>query len=74
MDPPLVPLNYMTQPCTTQHAQVLALPARSERYGLFFTPNDWTNTNRLGFSILALVFNRTVCFGSAELDLSLKLS
>ncbi len=32
-------LNYMTQPSTTQ---VLALPARSEQYGLCLTPNDWT--------------------------------
>ena len=32
-------LNYMTQPSTTQ---VMALPARSEQYGLFLTPNDWT--------------------------------
>ena len=31
------------------------------------------HTNRLGFSILALYFNQTVCFGSAELDLSIKL-
>ncbi len=29
----------MTHPSTTQ---VLALPARSEQYGLFLTPNDWT--------------------------------
>ena len=35
-------LNYMTQPSTTQ---VLALPARSEQYGLFLTPNDWTITS-----------------------------
>ncbi len=32
-------LNYMTQPSTTQ---VLAIPARSERSGLFLTHNDWT--------------------------------
>ncbi len=29
----------MTQPSTTK---VLALPARSEQYGLFLTPYDWT--------------------------------
>ncbi len=37
-------LNYMTQPSTTQ---ILALPARTEQYGLFLTPNDWTVVKRI---------------------------
>ncbi len=44
-------LNYMTQPSTTQ---VLVLSARSEQYGQFLTPNDWTIREKIHFKCVQL--------------------
>ena len=59
----LVPLNYMTQPSTTQ---VLALPATSEQYALFLTPIRWTNQQPRGQSSSDLtnlkILRERICF------------